>query len=377
MRPWVETGFLFFKLGCTAFGGPAAHIALMRRECVQRRKWLEESRFLDLLGAVQLIPGPNSTEMALHLGWLRAGWAGLLAAGAGFIGPAAAIAMGLAWAYARAGTLPQAEWLLYGIKPVVLALILQAVVGLAPAGLKGWREQGIFAAALAAYLAGGNEIAILIAGGLAGWALRIGKREAGGPAARGAGWLAALWAAPGAVAAAPLPLATIFLKCLKIGAVLYGSGYVLLPLVRAVFAGPGGPLTETQVLDAIAVGQMTPGPFLASAAFLGYLLGGVPGGGLATLGIFLPAFVFVLISNPHIPRLRASQSLGRALDGVNAVSLALMGGAAWAMGRVAVSDWGAAGLLAGAAILLRKGWSPTLVTALGGVIGITLRAWMG
>lgn len=376
MGPLREVALLFLKLGCTAFGGPPVHIAMMRREAVERRRWLGEQAFLDLMGATNLIPGPNSTEMAIHLGYLRAGTPGLLAAGACFIAPPMLMVLGAAWAYVRFGSLPQLGWLLYGVKPVVAALVLHALWNLGRKGLARPLEAALAIGAAAAYLFGLGEIAILAAGGAIACAARGmpgGPRSGaagGGPARR------ALLFPLVAAAGAPLPSLpgwVLFLKFLKIGSVLYGSGYVLLPFLNAAFAGPGGPLTEARILDAVAVGQITPGPFFTTATFIGYLLGGVTGGLLSTLGIFLPAFVLVAVTNPWIPRLRASRALGRILDGVNAASLGLMAGAAWQLGRAAIVDPGSALLGAGALALLFRNVSSTGLILAGGVIGLALR----
>jgi chromate transporter len=393
MGPLREVALLFLKLGCTAFGGPAVHIAMMRREVVERRRWLGEQAFLDLIGATNLIPGPNSTEMAIHLGFLRAGTPGLLAAGACFIGPPMLMVLGAAWAYVRFGYLPQLGWLLYGVKPVVAALVVQALWNLGRKGLARPLEAVLAAAALAAYLGGLGEIGILAAGGAIAWAAHgRGRRPPGTGVPTGPGnpqvgngngtdpRAPRVLLAP-AFAAAALPLPSLpawvlFLKFLKIGSVLYGSGYVLLPFLNAAFAGPGGPLTEARILDAVAVGQLTPGPFFTTATFIGYLLGGVTGGLLSTLGIFLPAFVLVAATNPWIPRLRASRALGRALDGVNAASLGLMAGAAWQLGRAALIDRGSAALGAGALLLLARNVSSTWLILAGGAIGLALR-WLG
>jgi chromate transporter len=395
-RDFWEVSALFLKLGATAFGGPAAHIALMRRETVERRKWLTEQAFVDLLGATQLIPGPNSTEMAIHIGYLRAGWPGLIAAGVCFIVPAMVLVSAMAWMYLKSGELPQIGWLLYGIKPVVLALIVHAVWGLGRGQLTDALRKTAFIAVLALYLAGANEIVLLFGTGLL--ALGAGmmgprgqdpdRRGTEGKAHRAvvpavpmittAGAVgAAIGAGSGAAgfAAVPFTLTLLFLKFLKIGSVLYGSGYVLLPFLRSEFVEGAGWLSESQVLDAVAVGQFTPGPFFTTATFIGHILGGAPGGALATLGIFLPAFVFVAISNPWIPRLRNSPAAGRALDGVNAASLALMAGAAWQTGRASVPDWTTAALAAAALwILFRKRVSGTWLIAGGGAVGVMAKA---
>jgi chromate transporter len=401
-----EVALLFLKLGCTAFGGPAVHIAMMRREAVEKRGWLSEEAFLDLIGATNLIPGPNSTEMAIHLGYLRAGWPGLLAAGACFIAPPMLMVLIAAGAYVRFGTLPQLGWLMYGVKPVVVALVLQALWNLGRKGLARPLDAMLGIGALLAYFAGFGEVGILASGGLAAWAARTGRKlpppgsrraiptpdkagesaqssrstQSGGTAGHAGGAprlaFAGVTLAATGVPLPALPAAVLFLKFLKIGSVLYGSGYVLLPFLKAAFAGPGGPLTESRILDAVAVGQVTPGPFFTTATFIGYLLGGVTGGLLATLGIFLPAFILVAVTNPWIPRLRSSRALGAVLDGVNAASLGLMAGAAWQLGRAAVMDWTTAALGAGALLLLGRKASSTLLIAGGGAIGILAR-WLG
>jgi len=389
MSPLREVALLFLKLGCTAFGGPAAHIAMMRREAVEKRDWLSEQAFLDLIGATNLIPGPNSTEMAIHLGYLRAGLPGLLAAGACFIAPPMLMVLVAAGAYVRFGALPQLGWLMYGVKPVVVALVLQALWNLGRKGLVRPLEAMLGIGASVAYFAGLSEIGILAAGGLLGWAARArGKGNPPGAsrlAFTGFTGLTRFTSISGTAGAAltassaafpTLPAAIIFLKFLKIGSVLYGSGYVLLPFLKAAFAGPGGPLTESRILDAVAVGQVTPGPFFTTATFIGYLLGGVTGGLLATLGIFLPAFILVAVTNPWIPRLRSSRALGLVLDGVNAASLGLMAGAAWQLGRAAVIDWTTAAIVAAALLLLGRKASSTLLIAIGGAVGISVR-WLG
>jgi chromate transporter len=414
-RDVLEVSGLFLKLGTTAFGGPAAHIALMRREVVERRKWLSEQAFLDLLGATNLIPGPNSTEMAIHIGYLRAGWPGLIAAGVCFIVPAMLLVTAMAWMYLKSGAVPQIGWVLwslYGIKPVVLAIILHAVWGLGRSQLGDAKRKLAFAAVLALYLAGADEIALLFGTGLlalgAGW-IRPRRKDpdntdpdntgvagvpgaqgpdgpgiaggegSGGGARRALAPAMAAGAGSGAAAAGfaavPFTLTLLFLKFLKIGSVLYGSGYVLLPFLRSEFVERAGWLSEAQVMDAVSVGQFTPGPFFTTATFIGHILGGVPGGLLATLGIFLPAFVFVAISNPWIPRLRNSAALGRLLDGANTASLALMAGAAWQTGRASVID-GTTGALAvaGLWLLFRSRIPGTWLIVGGGAVGVMARA---
>jgi len=331
-----EIAALFLKLGITGFGGPAAHISLMHDETVKRRKWLSDQEFLDLVGATNLIPGPNSTEMAIHIGYLRAGWPGLITAGACFIAPAMLIVMILASIYTRYGTTPQVEWLLYGIKPVVIAIILQALWSLGRSAIKGWLTAAVGIGVLGLYFLGINEIALLFGGGLLVM-LAMNIRRLNSQR------MAAYFVPIGALtilsqALTPFSLPLMFLTFLKIGSVLYGSGYVLLAFLRADFVVQYGWLTDQQLLDAIAIGQVTPGPVLTTATFIGYLLAGTPGALLATLGIFLPAFIFVAISNPWIPRLRNSAWFSGLLDGVNAAALSLMGGVTWQLGRSSIID---------------------------------------
>jgi chromate transporter len=337
----AEVAAVFLRLGLTAFGGPAAHIALMRDEVVRRRRWVDDERFLDLLGATNLIPGPNSTEMTIHLGYLRAGWPGLIAGGACFIAPAMFIVLALAWAYVRFGSAPQAGWLLYGVKPVVIVIIAQALWALGQKAVKGPLTGVVGAAVFGLYFLGLNELLLLFAGGL------IVMLAANLRRLRGSGRLSALVPflslaslPPSAFRLLPasFSLSLMFWTFLKIGSVLYGSGYVLLAFLRADFVSRLGWLTDQQLLDAVAIGQVTPGPVFTTATFIGYLLGGLPGGLLATLGIFLPSFVFVALSNPLIPRLRRSAWAGALLDGVNVASLGLMAAVSVLLGRASLVD---------------------------------------
>jgi chromate transporter len=312
-----ELAAVFLKLGTTAFGGPAAHVAMMEEEVVRRRRWLTREAFLDYVGAANLIPGPNSTELAIHVGLARAGWRGLLVAGTCFILPAACIVTAIAAAYVRYGALPVTAGILYGIKPVVIAVIAQALWGL---GRTAIRTMPLAALAMAAGVAaafGVNELAILLGAAVI----------AAGPRSIGGGPLRATIAVPAvAVAAlgAPFALWPLFAVFLKIGAVLFGSGYVLIAFLRNDLVVRLGWLTEAQLLDAVAVGQVTPGPVFTTATFIGYVLGGGSGAVVATLGIFLPAFLFVGASGALVPRIRRSPIAGAALDGVNVASLALM-----------------------------------------------------
>jgi chromate transporter len=348
-----EVALLALKLGVTAFGGPAAHIAMLRDEVVTRRKWLADAHFLDLLGATNLIPGPNSTEMVIHVGQVRAGWRGLIVGGVCFILPAFLIVLALARAYVQYGTTPTAEWLLYGIKPVIIAVVVQALWGLTRTAVKGPFLAAVGLATLALYLLGFNEIALLIGGGLLVMLVKNWRRMS----RRGvAAALPLLGSAPAWVAtlqvSASVGLVRLFLIFLKIGAVLYGSGYVLLAFLRNDLVVRTGWLTSQQLLDAVAIGQFTPGPVFTTATFIGYVLAGLPGAVLATVGIFLPSFLFVAAVNPLIPRLRRSPWMGALLDGVNVAALGLMAAVIWELGRAAIVDWLTALLAVLAAVAL-------------------------
>lgn len=379
-----ELAWLFLKLGSTAFGGPAAHVAMMEDEVVRRRKWLTSEEFLDLLGATNLIPGPNSTEMAIHVGHRRAGWPGLIVAGACFILPAAIIVTVIAWAYVRYGTLAEARGILYGIKPVIIAVVVQALWGLGITALKNSLLAVIGAAAVVANFLGASELLVLLVAGLVMALIQMFKRQ-GPPNALPIlppvffkkPMLAAATAGAATVGAAtPFGLWPLFLFFLKVGCVLYGSGYVLLAFLRSDLVERFGWLTEAQLLDAIAVGQMIPGPVFTTATFIGYVLGGWPAAGLATLGIFLPAFFFVAISGPLIPRLRRSAIAGAVLDGVNVASLALMAVVTWHLGRAALVDWLTAALaLAAALLLLRYKLNSAWLVAGGAAVGL-LKTWL-
>ena len=349
-----EVARLALKLGFTAFGGPAAHIAMLHEEVVVRRKWLGEQRFLDLLGATNLIPGPNSTEMVIHVGHLRAGYAGLVAAGVCFILPAATIVLALAWLYTQYGTTPAAGWLLYGIKPVIIAVIFQALWGLGRKALKGPFLAATGAAVFALYLAGFDELLLLVAGGLLVVVVQYGRRrfrDGPGAAALLFPWLP-LTATSALLQNVPVTLSRLFFLFLKIGAVLYGSGYVLLAFLRNDLVVNLGWLTDQQLLDAVAIGQFTPGPVFTTATFVGFVVGGWPGAALATIGIFLPSFLFVAAISPLVPRLRDSALLASMLDGVNVAALGLMAAVTWELGRAAVFDWLTALLALVAAVLL-------------------------
>jgi chromate transporter len=370
-----ELALVFFKLGSTAFGGPAAHIAMMEDEVVRRRGWLTRDTFLDYVGATNLIPGPNSTELAIHIGHARAGWTGLLVAGFAFIVPATAIVSAAAWAYVRYGSLPEVAGLLYGVKPVMIAVVAQALWSLGRAAIKtaGLALLGLIA--IVAVGAGVHELLVLAGAGVvmaATTVTRSHKSRAAGPLLAGiaglsGGGVAAMAAAPAVVSFGLWPLFLVFAKA---GAVLFGSGYVLLAFLRADLVERLGWLTEGQLLDAIAIGQVTPGPVFTTATFIGYVLGGSLGAAVATVGIFFPAFVFVALSGPLVPRIRRSMVAGAALDGVNVASLALMATVAWQLGRAAVVDAATAGLAVASLVALttfrvNSAW----LIGLGGVLG--------
>ena len=312
---------------------------MMEDEVVSRRGWLTREQFLDFLGATNLIPGPNSTEMAIHVGRVRAGWTGLLVAGASFILPSAVMVTALAWAYVRFGSLPQVAGILYGVKPIVIALIVQAVFKLAKTAVKSTSIAvvGVFAALATAL--GTDQLAVLAGGGLltglAYW-LRSDKRTSVKTLLLSGSGLTA-FAAPSDVGAS-FSLTALFLVFLKIGAILFGGGYVLVALIRSNLVAGLGWISERQLLDAIAMGQVTPGPLSTTATFIGYLLAGVPGAVIATVAIFLPAFFFVAISGPLVPRLRQSPLAGAVLDGVNVAALALIAVVSWQLFRAAVVD---------------------------------------
>ena len=375
-----ELAVLFLRLGTLAMGGPAAHIAMMEDEVVRRRRWMTHERFLDMLGVCNLIPGPNSTEMAIHIGQLRAGFAGLVVAGACFILPAAAIVMAIAWMYVRYGTMPQAVGLLYGIKPVIIAVVLQALWGLGRTAIKSRLLAAIAIVSLVAALFDVNDMIVLIGGGVVMMAIRaVEDRDA----ARAT--LAALPTVvprasavkPAAIAAAvvavPFSLTTLFLFFLKVGAVLFGSGYVLLAFLRTDLVDRLHWLTQAQLLDAVAVGQVTPGPVFTTATFIGYILGGFRGAVVATLGIFLPSFFFVSISGPLIPHLRRSPLAGAFLDGVNVGAWALMAAVTLFLARAAVVDVVTTILaIASAFVLIRYRVNSAWLVIGGGLIGLAM-----
>lgn len=346
-----EIAAYFLRLGFTAFGGPAAHIALMEDEVVRRRRWMSRERFLDLLAFANLIPGPSSTELAIFIGYEQGGAPGLVAAGVCFVLPAFAMVLAIAWAYVRYGNLPPAAALLYGIKPVMIAIVLQAVVGLGRTALKTRLLIAIGVACLAASLLGLNPLLVLVIGGAAAM-LPLARFQAA------------------------VSLEALFLFFLKVGAVLHGSGYVLLAFLHDDLVERTRWLTEGQLLDAIAVGQVTPGPVFTTATFIGYLVAGVPGAVVATIGIFLPAFLFVAFTRPLIARMRQSRAASAFLDGVVVASLALMAAVTWQLGREAVVDVTTAAVaVAAVGILLKLRLNSSWLVLGGGVVGLLAQLW--
>jgi chromate transporter len=380
----TEVFLLFLRLGLFSYGGPAVYIAMMRDEVVRRRHWVDDQHFLDILGATNLIPGPNATEMAIHLGRVRAGWRGIIPAGVCFTVPAILITLGFAWAYVKYGSTPEVSWLLYGVKPVIIGVVVQALWSLGRTAVRGWFMAAVGAAILALYLWGFNEIALLFGGALFVMVARNLPRLAGLRAARAGLLLPGLGAVKIALpmgtgaAAASISMTQLFLTFLKIGSILYGSGYVLLAFLRTDFVERLGWLTEKQLLDAVAVGQVTPGPLLSTATFVGYVLGSWQGALLATVGVFLPSFIWVALTGSIIPHLRRWRWTEALLDGVNVAALALMAGVTWQLGRAAVVD-PLTGVLAvlGALLLVRFGVNSAWLVLLGAAVGFIYKGLTG
>jgi chromate transporter len=358
-----ELVVVFGTLGFIGFGGPAAHIALMRREVVERRNWLTDQELVDLIGVTNLIPGPNSTEMAMHVGRLRGGGRGLVLAGLAFILPAAAIVLALAWAYVEFGGTPTGTALLYGVKPVVIAIVAVALVAFARTALATPLRIAVALAVALLWLAGVNELVLLAAGAVTIAVIRLGTSHP---------WTAVGVALPAAaVGVASVNLVTLAAVFLKAGALLYGSGYVLLAFLRGDLVERLGWLTDAQLLDAVAIGQVTPGPLFTTATFVGYVLAGLPGAVIATTAIFLPAFVFVAIIGPFADRLRKRPLTAALLDGVNAAALGLMGAVSVQLGASALVDPLTVGLALGTFALLLWGHVPSVaLVAAGGAIGL-------
>ncbi len=369
-----EVALLYLRLGTTAFGGPAAHIALMEDEVVRRRHWLTHEEFLDLLGVVNLIPGPNSTEMAIQIGYRVAGWRGLLIGGICFILPAALLTLALAWIYVRYGMLPQASGVLYGIKAVMIAVVLQAIWNLSRTAVKNRLLAVVGALAVVANALGLNILMVLFGAGLVTMAAKRAASEWKAVSTKAfALVLPATWSTNFAGVlgtSVPFSLASLFTFFFKVGAVLFGSGYVLLAFLRTDLVVRLKWLSDKQLLDAIAVGQVTPGPVFTTATFIGYLLGRVPGAVVATVGIFLPSFILVAIVGPLVPRLRRSSIFSAFLDGVNVGALALMVVVTWQLGRAALVDMTTIALsVLSALALIRFKINSTWLILVGAIVG--------
>ncbi len=369
----IEIAVVFLKLGTIAFGGPAAHIAMMDSEVVTRRQWLSREKLLDLLGVTNLIPGPNSTELAIHIGYERAGWRGLIIAGSCFILPAMLIVWSLAAIYARYQKVPQVEWLLYGIKPVIIAIVVQALWQLGRKAIKDIPTTIAAVVVTAAFFLNVQELLLLL---LAGLGVMLVKNLWSSRSGTVGAWLLPVSVVLGQVGSSPAIVGTaswvnVFLFFLKIGSVLYGSGYVLLAFLQRELVERLGWLTSQQLLDAIAIGQVTPGPVFTTATFIGYLLAGNAGAIAATIGIFLPAFVLVAVINPWVPMLRQSPWVGSFLDGVNAASLGLMAVVTYTLGRASVVDWLTVILtLASAIAVFRFKINSAWLVLAGGIVGL-------
>jgi chromate transporter len=359
---------VFGTLGAIGFGGPAAHVGLMRREVVERRGWLTDQRMLDLVGITNLIPGPNSTELAMLIGRLRAGPAGLVVAGLAFVVPAATIVLAVAWAYVAYGTTPTGQALLYGIKPVVLAIIAAALIAFARTALTRPLRIAVAVAAALLWGVGVNELLLLAAGAVVVAGARVGTAHP---------WTAAALALPAAGVAglASVNLWTLAVVFLKAGALLYGSGYVLLAFLRADLVERLGWLTDAQLLDAVAIGQVTPGPLFTTATFVGYVLAGIPGALVATVAIFLPAFILVGLVGPLADRVRDRPLTAGLLDGVNAAALGLMAAVSIQLGVSAIRDPLTVGLLLFSGVLLWWGRISSLALVAGGAaVGLAASA---
>ena len=374
-----EVALLFLQIGATAFGGPAVYIAIMQRETVRRRHWLDDQDFLDLVGATNLIPGPNATEMALYLGLVRAGWLGYLVSGALFIIPGMIATLVLAWVYVTYGSLPQVGWVLYGVKPIVIAIVIQALWDLGRKGAKSLLAGAVGVAVLALYLFGLNEIALLFAGAAVVLLVRMVRRfPKEKPSALLLLPLLGMPLPMLSAAMVPFSQITMFLTFLKIGAVLYGSGYVLFALFNSEFVLHLGWLNPQQLIDSIAVGQGTPGPVATSATFVGYLMGGWPSALLATLAFFLPSFFFVALISRFVPLLRKKWWSGAFLDGVNASALGLMAGVTLQLGRTGLVDiFTVVLVLAAVLVIFRLKVNSVWLILGGGLLGIGYKLALG
>ncbi len=340
----TELALVFLKLGTIAFGGPAAHIAMMEDEIVRKRHWITEEDFLDRVAGANLIPGPSSTEVGIFIGHSLRGFAGLVVAGSCFIIPAAILVTAIAAAYAHFGSLPQVEGILRAIKPVVIAIVLQALWNLGKTAVKTRALACIGVASVVLNFVGVSPLLVLAFAGVSAGMVRWWQKSRSNPVALCGIGLSKIFLPAGLMAiavatAVPIRLGRLFLSFLKIGSVVFGSGYVLLAFLRSEFVDHLHWLTEKQLIDAVAVGQFTPGPVFTTATFIGYLVAGLPGALVATVGVFLPGFVLVAISGPLIPKIRRSAVAGAVLDGVVVGSLALIAVVAWQLGKASIIDW--------------------------------------
>lgn len=350
MKSILDIFLSFFKLGLIAFGGPAAHVALMEKEFVEKRSWLDHKKFLDILGVTHLIPGPNSTEMAMHLGYYRGAYPGLLAAGAGFILPAATLTGLLAWFYSVYRTVPEIESLFWGIQAVVLAVILQAVFKLGQKAFKDWRDFILMVGAFTLYMFGFQEVFVILFAGILGlfwfqfsstlnsvWILAASFIVNTGPATE---------------STQSPTLQSLFLFFLKVGSILFGSGYVLIAFIEQELVVQKGWLTQQQLLDAVALGQFTPGPVLTTSTFIGGFLNGFEGAVVATLGLFLPSFVFVALLGPLLQKVQNLKWVKAFLRGATIGALTLMGAVLFKMGLGFYTNYKAVVISVVAALLI-------------------------
>jgi chromate transporter len=364
--PLREVAGLFLRLGVLGFGGPAAHIAMMRDEVVRRRGWIDDAEFLELVGATNLIPGPNSTELAIYLGSKRAGRRGLIVAGACFIGPAVVIVSVLAWLYQRYGTDPAAVDLRYGILPIIIAIVANALFGLGRTSLRSGLNVGIAAGTFVGYVLHAHELILLIvAGSLSAlWHMRQAQRDRS---------VLSVWLVPIVAAAdhARVTLWRLFLAFLEVGSVLYGSGYVLLAFLQRNLVDDLGWITSQQLLDAVAVGQITPGPVFTTATFIGWQVDGIGGAAVATFGIFLPSFVFVALLGRIVPWMHSRPTAKAFLDGVTAAALGLMAGVLAQLVDTAITDvLTAVVAVIALAVLVRTKLNSAWIIGLGAIIGL-------
>lgn len=366
----MEIAKVFLRLGIIAFGGPAAHIAMMDEEIVQKRKWIDRSKFMDLIGATNLIPGPNSTEMAIHLGYERGGVAGLFIAGVCFIFPAMFIVLAIAVGYVRYGALPKIEGILYGIKPVIIAIVFQALMRLGKSVIQGYLAIAVASLVIVGSFLGISEIPLLLIAGI--FVMAVRNRDQFRTKTLMLYPLPLLVLTDSALLKnrMNMGLDKLFLTFLKIGSVLYGSGYVLLAFLESEFIRAFPVISEKQLLDAVAVGQLTPGPVFTTATFIGYLILGIPGALVSTAGIFLPSFLLVWLLKPLIPKIRQSRWAGGILDGVNIASLGLMAAVTVRLGMASLIDWLSITLfIASLFILTKYKINSAWIIIIGGIIG--------